>query len=344
MVTKRATTKRTYGAQLLIMMIFTAASLHAGDYAADFTRIGVGARPLAMGGAYTAVANDASGSYWNPAGGSARSALGLQIEHVPMFDGLAQYNTASAWLAFNPQTAVSLTWIRLSVDDIPRYGELGGNRYDRFTTGANRSDGEPLGYFTDQEDAFMLSFRRRMIFDLAIGSGFAPTMVPTEISFGVTGKYIHQKLDTYAGSGQGVDAGVLLRFMPNWQDEPEPATWIGFGAAVRDLSRTQISWNTDSRHQDEAGRSLQAGAAASWLYAPLRLRLTAAYDRLMWSEEGHAAGGEVTLFNTISLRGGYYRENLTAGAGLNLAGFSLDYAFVGSDLGNSHRITGSFGW
>jgi hypothetical protein len=131
--------------------------------------------------------------------------------------------------------------------------------------------------------------------------------------------------------------------MPNWHDESEPATWLSIGAAVRDLSRTQISWNTDSRHKDAIGRGLQTGVAASYLYAPLRMRFTAAYDRLMWSETGDNAGGELTFFNTLSIRGGYFRKHLTAGAGLNLAGFSLDYAFVGSDLGNSHRITGSFG-
>jgi hypothetical protein len=330
-------------ALLLLFTFIGATSLLAGDYAADFTRIGVGARPLAMGGAYVAIANDASASYWNPAGWVGKRAFALQFEHVPIFDGLAQYNTASAHLAFNSQTSVSLNWIRLGVDDIPRYGVLQGSRYDRFTTGLNRSTGEPLGYFADQEDAFMLTFRRSMIFDMTIGEGLAGTVVPTEVAFGVTGKYIHQKLDTYAGSGQGLDAGVLVRFMPDWQDEPEPLTWFSVGASIRDLSRTQMSWNTDSRHKDEIPRGLQTGVAGSYMVSPLRMRITAAYDRLFWSEQGNYAGGELTFFKTLSVRGGYYRSHLTAGAGLVLAGFSLDYAFVGSDLGNSHRITGSFG-
>ena len=36
--------------------------------AGEFLRYGVGSRPLAMGGAYGALANDATGMYWNPAG------------------------------------------------------------------------------------------------------------------------------------------------------------------------------------------------------------------------------------------------------------------------------------
>jgi len=39
-----------------------------GTNAAAFLEIGVGARAMAMGGAYGAVANDASALYWNPAG------------------------------------------------------------------------------------------------------------------------------------------------------------------------------------------------------------------------------------------------------------------------------------
>ncbi len=39
-----------------------------GTTAAKFLSIGIGARANAMGGAFTAVANDASAMYWNPAG------------------------------------------------------------------------------------------------------------------------------------------------------------------------------------------------------------------------------------------------------------------------------------
>jgi len=40
----------------------------AGTAAVTFLKIGVGARGASMGGAYTAMATDASATYWNPAG------------------------------------------------------------------------------------------------------------------------------------------------------------------------------------------------------------------------------------------------------------------------------------
>lgn len=39
-----------------------------GTTVAQFLKIGAGARPISMGGAYTALADDINSIYWNPAG------------------------------------------------------------------------------------------------------------------------------------------------------------------------------------------------------------------------------------------------------------------------------------
>ena len=39
-----------------------------GKYAGEFMAIGVGGRPLGMGGAFTGIANDVTSGYYNPAG------------------------------------------------------------------------------------------------------------------------------------------------------------------------------------------------------------------------------------------------------------------------------------
>ncbi len=43
----------------------------------------------------------------------------------------------------------------------------------------------------------------------------------------------------------------------------------------------------------------------------------------------------------LSLRLGLDGRDLTAGAGFDLHLFTIDYGFVGRDLGNVHRLSGS---
>ena len=49
-------------------MLCVARQSVAAKYTADFLTLGVGARALAMGGAGTALSDNAYASYWNPAG------------------------------------------------------------------------------------------------------------------------------------------------------------------------------------------------------------------------------------------------------------------------------------
>ena len=314
----------------------------AGEYANDFLRIGVGARPLAMGGAYVALANDASAFYWNPAGLTQADRVSIHFDHVPMFGGIAQYNAANVTIGFNNQFAVGLSWVRLGVDDIPRYSPLQGTRFDRLTQATYRSTGEATGYFGDMEDAVLVSFCRTIYYDMYVGAGFKDNKIPIELSFGLTGKYIHHKLDDKKGTGQGIDAGVLLRMTSDKKFADESNTWLAFGLAARDLSRTSMMWNTASNHQDQVDMTMQAGLAFSHLFKKLATRATVSYDQEIGFYENSHFGGELTFFNSVSLRGGYYDEHFSAGAGFLFMGLAIDYAFVTQELENTHRISAAF--
>ena len=52
-----------------------------GTTAAQFLKIGIGARALGMGGAYSAVSNDVTALYWNPAGLSSSKKNGIILDH-----------------------------------------------------------------------------------------------------------------------------------------------------------------------------------------------------------------------------------------------------------------------
>ena len=56
-------------------------------YVGDFLTLGVGARPLSMGGSFTAIADDSTATYWNPAGLA-------QLTHAEMTFMQASINVA----------------------------------------------------------------------------------------------------------------------------------------------------------------------------------------------------------------------------------------------------------
>lgn len=314
----------------------------AGKYGADFLRIAVGARPAAMGGAFTALADDATSFYWNPSGLTKVGYASLHFDHVPIFDGLAQYNAASLNIGLDAKTALGIGWVRLGVDNIPRYGALQGTRLDRLTSAHYRSTGEPLGFFSDSEDAIFVSFGRKDYFEWSVGPGFNKIFVPMEFSFGMTGKYILHQLDDKKGTGQGLDVGIRARIFDDVLTDEQKQSWISFGFMARDLSRTAIMWNTASRHKDVVEPSFILGSALSHCISAWNTRVTVTCDKEAGFYDEWRYGGEIQLFRTLSLRGGYANSHFSAGAGLDFEFFRVDYAFVSNDLAHTHRVSGGF--
>ena len=52
-----------------------------GTTAGQFLKLGVGSRAMALGGAFTAIANDASALYWNPSGLSRIKGSQILLKH-----------------------------------------------------------------------------------------------------------------------------------------------------------------------------------------------------------------------------------------------------------------------
>ena len=327
--------------RLFIFILIGFNASFAGKYTGDFLRIGVGARPAAMGGAFSAVANDATTFYWNPAGLTSSGRLALHIDHVAMFNAMAHYNVAGVSLSLKKRLAFGVSWIRLGVDDIPRYAPLMGTRLERLT-GKNRSTGQPEGYFSDAEDAVIVSMAKKIPFTLGLGPRSRMLILPMELSLGANGKFIHHKLDQNAGSGQGLDAGVLLRAVNKTMIRNQPSSWLGMALMARDVSRTTLSWDTDSQHRDQMETTVLVGAAGSKYFRSFSSRLTVAVDHELMPFRDLHTGVELEILHTLALRAGIHNQTFSAGAGLQFKGLSLDYAFISHDLANSHRISGAF--
>lgn len=322
------------------LLLSNAMTALAGKYAADFLNIGVGARPAAMGNAFVAIADDPTAFYWNPAGLAQVRGLALHVDHTPMFNGLAQYNVVNASIAVRNNMTLAIGWIRLGVDDIPRYAPLQGTRLDRLTRGSYRSTGQADGYFSDAEDAVLVSFSKRLKFDLGLGPRSRMLIIPIELSLGVTGKYIHQKLDDKAGVGQGLDVGLIARAVSRDHDRGQAKSWVGLGLLARDLSRSSIAWNTASKHKDQVETGVFLGLAASKYFNSFDSRLTLSADQQLAPWRETHLGVEFSFLHAAALRAGVVNNSFAAGAGLQFKHFRIDYAFLTHDLGNTHRVSG----
>jgi hypothetical protein len=120
------TMKRMMVVSLALILVLSAVAMADGMGAFSAFKNGVGARALAMGGAFVAVANDATAACWNPAGlaslndtrlaGMSTDLFGLGITH--------QYVGAVTTFA---NLGVGLGWERAAIDGqaVSGEGELG---------------------------------------------------------------------------------------------------------------------------------------------------------------------------------------------------------------------------
>ncbi len=164
---------------ILWMMGISYAEEQEGGQPGAFTRIGVGARAMGMGRAFTAIADDASSAYWNPAGLTNLSMTEI-MGNVSILSMERRYNNAAVAFPLRAVGTVSISWINLNVGEIESRNEW-------------NVIGEP---FSNSENAYYLSW------------GFP---INPLISIGVGAKYITHNLASNHATGFGFDAGVLVK-------------------------------------------------------------------------------------------------------------------------------------
>src|SRR5580765_5752550 len=96
---------------------------HATKYAGEFLKIPVGARAIGMGGAFTAISDDATSPYWNPAGMIYLPYREVIFQHSERFGSLLNHDYLGGVLPLGGgkgrQGALGISIIRLATDDIP---------------------------------------------------------------------------------------------------------------------------------------------------------------------------------------------------------------------------------
>jgi len=213
-----------------------------------FTLIGLGARAHALNGAYTAVVDDYSATFWNPAG--------LAYMHSMNFGGMYSQMGLDRSLQFfavvlplSGKNTIGVSYASFIINNIEARQ---GNSL------------QPDYVFNSAERMMWLTLSRKLFNNLALA---------------VNAKYIHHKLCSTNAVGGGIDIGVLLQIVKGCrislvsQDINSYITWdtgryenmkrvdrLGF--SIHPLSNAFIAidvMNIDNHVRWSAGTELRVG-------------------------------------------------------------------------------------
>lgn len=332
----------TYRIKTVAVLIMVCISLgycftKVGTTAAPFLKIEYGARPVAMGGAFVALANDPSGIYYNPAG----------IAEIRTAHFMGGYTVWFADLTYNYATFILPT-------QRVNFALWGSFLYSDEIEVTTVEDPEGTG----QEFSYV---------DGLLGITVS-AFLSDRLSIGISGKYIQQKLFNESASTFALDVGSILR---------TPLKGARLGMCLANYGgRMQLFGNdlivqTDPWPEYTGNPEVEARLTTESFPLPLAFKLGVALDvfgpgeafansdihRVTLAvdgihpndgEEKLQVGLEYGLYNTLFLRGGYKfnydTQEYTAGTGMRFSigqrTFAFDYAYVDMDvLEATHRFS-----
>ncbi len=328
------------------------ATTNVGTAGAQFLKIGPGARVDSLGGAFSAIANDVTTIYWNPAGLS-------QLEKLSFSD------THTIWLA-----DVRYNYLACAIP-IEHVGTLGTsitflNVPDTEITTLAQPDGTGLWY-SAWDTAVSLAYARELYHE---ESG-------ARLSIGINTKYIHQQIHRESANGVAIDVGTL--YHTGWRSLRIGMSFSNFGPEMRfsgpDL-QTGAEEAGDERNADyrpfpdTTNPSRKAELATIEYPLPTNFRIGIAYDLidnetnlLTIALDGNHPNDNSERLNfgleywyrkMAAIRAGYKlrlgpdrlddEEGITLGFGTHLkfkqTMVSLDYAYADfGHLQNAHRLS-----
>ena len=313
----------------LVLVLFAGTALQAqvivksGTSAAQFLKIGVGSRAVSMGEAFVATADDISAIYWNPSG-----IAGIQKNAAMFFhaDWLADINFDHG--AFSvPVGEIGTFGGFFTVLGVPE--DFVRTVHDPEGTGER---------FTAADYAMGVTYARR---------------ITERFSFGITGKYIRERIWNMTASSVAMDVGIL--YVSQFHDLRIGMTMMNFGTKMRMWGRNALLFVDIDPTLDGNNEAIRAHLDMERWDIPLQFRVGVAFDPLKTenmtltvgadavhpndNKEFVNFGFELGFRNSVFLRGGYrglgiseLEGGLTLGGGVNLnmgsTQMQLSYAYV----------------
>ncbi len=305
---------KRFGSALAAALVVAAAVFPAnastGQSGAQFLRIGAGARGPGMAGAFSAVADDATAIYWNPAGLAQLDKREATLSYNSYFK-----DTASQFLGYAHPLSKGTLGIGVSV--------FGVKNIDKRST-AGDTDSPDMGSFNTSDMSVSIGYANKM----ALGSG--------SMNLGAAAKYIRSDLGTKSAATGAVDLGSLYRFSEDGG--------LSLSLSVLNLGGT-LKFEEKA---DQLPLSVKPGVSYQMAFERMG-KLTLAMDSELLIHDNRALlepGLEWWAHRMVAIRGGYQfgrgtgAGGASVGLGLRLSNLTLDYAFLPyGDLGDTHRLS-----
>ena len=284
----------------LFLLILTVSPVsYAGVDAMPHLRLGAGARSIGLAGAFTAIADDATATVWNPAGLGSAGDLSLNLS-TQQLDLDRSHNFIALTKALGSAGSVGIAVTNAGVSGIQQYD-------------ANENYG---GEFDYSANAYSLSY----------GIGFG------NFSIGLTGRMLAdnfglESVENQSGFG-GVDVGLMGHALHIDVGEEKVPTFH-YGIVAKYLGA--------SLGDDTVPMVVNLGLAYN-LYmgnvVTFAADLEQEFVNLDQSATSLRLGAEYTILNykstAFSIRGGVKAsrdaQSLFGGFGVNIGGLQLDYA------------------
>ncbi len=304
-------------ARILLLVLTLTSISQAAKYAGESFTLGAGARPLALGGAFVALANDPTGIYYNPAGLSLVEGRQVAMLHSETYGSLVNHD-----------------FIAFATPLIMR------NRHGSAAMGIYRVGGGGIVLTEkDPETGGPLIISKKSHYDylIMVGGGIS---LNERWRFGTTAKVIIRSLAGNSAWGLGMDAGIQYGSMKGF----------AAGAALTNATSTFLSYDSGTR--ESILPALKLGLTYAISIEKFAIRGIADGDVLFEGRDAAAQislgavsidshlGGEISYQEIVYFRGGSDIGRLALGVGLKFNRFRLDGAYLDhNDLDNSYRIS-----
>lgn len=296
---------------LFFLILAVSPASIAGVDAMPHLRLGAGARSIGLGGAFTAIADDATATVWNPAGLGSAADLSLNFS-TQQLDLDRSHNFIALTKALGSAGSIGLAVTNAGVSGIQQYDakERYGGEFDYSANAYSLSYGIGLGNFS-------IGLTGRMLADNFGAEGVESQSGFGGVDIGLMGHALH--IDVGEEKVPTFHYGIAAKYLGASLGEDTVPMVINLGLAYNLYMGNVVTFAADIEQElvnlDQSATSLKLGAE---------------YTILTYKSTAFAIRGGVRASRDV--------QNLFGGFGVNIGGLQIDYAIQDGMAGEINGV------